>query len=144
MRGEDYDSVYAPMVDFSVALIVLALSNVHNWYAKHVEITTAFLNGDTDRVMYVAHPINAPADLSSDAYYQIINSLYGLKQAPLQWFLKLLKILRHKLGYTQLNSDGAVFLRKDGYNIVLILVYLEYTIFVGNKKSALNKSIQDI
>lgn len=96
----------------------------------------AFLNCEVDREIYVGHPRNLPAELSSNVYYKLVKALYGLKQAPACWFEKLYYCFIHKLQYKQLQSDCAVFLRRNRHKgretFVLVLVYVDDMIFVSN------------
>eukprot|EP00171_Calliarthron_tuberculosum_P001098 IDg1098t1 len=144
VRGKDFESVYAPVVDFTAVLTVLGLGRMFKWIAKHVDITTAFLNGDIDRDIHIAHPSNAPADLSSNIYYKLLKSLYGLKQAPLQWSIKLLDALLNKLNYRQFTSDGAVFMRTSENDFSLILVYVDDIIFVSKSEEVLEVAIEEL
>eukprot|EP00171_Calliarthron_tuberculosum_P023436 IDg23436t1 len=43
------DGVYAPVVDYSIVLLTLAISKHLSWKAAHLDVKTAFLNGDIDR-----------------------------------------------------------------------------------------------
>ena len=59
------------------------------WTTRQVDVKAAFLNGDIDRTVFVAHPTNLPPDMKQNTYYKLEKALYGLHQAPLQWFQKL-------------------------------------------------------
>lgn len=81
--GKDYDSVYAPVVDFALTLLTLCLCLPNGWDARHVDVKAAFLNGDVDRNTYVRHPYNLPKEMTRNDIYKPLNALYGLRQATL-------------------------------------------------------------
>ncbi len=147
--GQDVDQVYAPVVDYSIVLLLLAIGKQYNWCEAHVDVKSAFLNGEVDAEVYVTHPYNVPKWLRENKVYQLIKALYGLRQAPLRWFLKLRDVLIHKLGYPQLRSDGSVFvkgsdvIRAAGDNIVIILAYVDDLIILSNDTEKLNCAIQE-
>lgn len=144
VKGRDFDTVYSPVVSFTTVLIILALAEQYNWETVQVDLTLAFLNGDIDRLIYVAHPFNAPESLKRKVYYKLQASLYGLKQAPLQWFLKLKRTLIESLGYTQLKSDGAVFIKGRTSSFVIILVYIDDMIFTGPSKQSIEFAASEV
>eukprot|EP00171_Calliarthron_tuberculosum_P019463 IDg19463t1 len=144
VKGKDFESVYSPVVSFTTVLIVLALAEQYSWETMQVDLTLAFLNGDIDRLIYVAHPFNAPASLKRNVYYELQAALYGLKQAPLQWFLKLRHTLVELFGYTQLVSDGAAFIKGRSNSFVIILVYIDDMIFAGPNKPSINAAVSEV
>ena len=66
VMGRDVDNVYAPVVDYSIILLILAISHQLGWMKSHVYVTSAFLNGEIDREVYVSHPYNFPKPLESN------------------------------------------------------------------------------
>lgn len=144
VRERDFGEVYAPVINYPIILLMLVLALQKNWYASHVDVKTAFLNGDIDHAIFVSHPYNLPTHMKQTRYYKLNKSLYGLKQAPLQWFLKLREALIEKLEYSQLMSDGAVFIRKyfeDNVEVlVIILCYVDDMIFLCNSHEGLEKA----
>lgn len=43
--GKDCDGVYSPIMDYSMALLILAMAKKLKWKRAHVDTKTAFLNG---------------------------------------------------------------------------------------------------
>ena len=60
VKGRDYEKVYSPVLGFDVFRLMVILALVHRWHMSHVDIKTAFLNGDIDREIYISHPVNLP------------------------------------------------------------------------------------
>ena len=59
--GRDFDALYAPVFSFPTVFLLQILALLFKWFTKHIDFTTAFLNGDMDRTVYVGHPVNLPA-----------------------------------------------------------------------------------
>ena len=141
--GKDVEGVYAPVVDYSIALLTLAIAKQLNWKTSHLDVKTAFLNGDIDRETYVSHPYNLPSHLKSGNYYKLDKALYGLRQAPLRWFVKLRDTLTKELGYKQLKSDGSVFYKKfrcrGEASEAILLCYVDDLIFVSSTSESLEE-----
>jgi hypothetical protein len=97
-----------------------------------MNVTTAFLYGPIDQVVYVElpHGYGLP-----DKVALLNKALYGLKQAPCLWY-KTLHDLLTSLGFRRLNSDHSMFVR----NGVIIAVYVDDFLLVEKDKSA----IQDV
>lgn len=94
---EDYEKIYAPVVDFTVCLLALLLTMVMQWSTRHVDVKAAFLNGNIDRVLHIRHPYNLPGS-GRHKIYLLLKSLYGLKQAPLLWYSRLRGCLTSEMG----------------------------------------------
>ena len=50
-------------------------------------------------------------------------TLYGLKQSGRRWCQKLVEILVDKLSFKQCEVDQAVFIKKSGDTLVIIVVH---------------------
>ena len=146
IQGKDYDSVYAPVVDFTMVLTVLCIIVHYDWYKYQVDIKAAFLNGDIDRETFVGHPNNLPEDMQRTHYYKLRKALYGLCQAPLRWFVKLRESLEN-LGFHQLNANGSVFLRQvkigEKRATIVVLCYVDDLIFTGTNKNELKRVVDE-
>ena len=51
----------------------------------HVDVKTAFLNGDLKENIYVCQPEGYIVKGSEEKVYKLKKALYGLKQAPRAW-----------------------------------------------------------
>ena len=65
-------------------------------------------------------------------------SLYGLKQAALQWNKALHKSIT-EMGFTRTHSDAGVYVFFDKENIVIMLIYVDDALFIGNNHNLLMK-----
>lgn len=145
--GKDCDVLYAPVVDYSIALLTIAIAKQRNWKTAHLDVTAAFLNGNIDREAYVSHPYNLTSELKSGNYYELLNALYGLRQAPLRWFVKLRDTPTQELGYKKLKSARSVFYKKFQCRgeacEAILLCYVDDLIFISSNSDSLEEICRD-
>jgi hypothetical protein len=82
IQGIDYDDVYAPVARLETVRFLLALAVQGDWQVHHMDVKSAFLNGNLLEEVYVQQP---PGFLDPKAPRKVLKlrkALYGLKQAP--------------------------------------------------------------
>ncbi|CAN6557239.1 unnamed protein product [Malus baccata var. baccata] len=78
-----------------------------------------------------------------DYVCKLQRSLYGLKQAPRAWnerFTKFLLSLRFKSSY----ANPSLFVRHDGYSIVILLLYVDDIILTGDNSDEIQCVISQL
>ena len=93
----------------------------------HVDISTAFLNGDLEEEVYIDPPDGYDSNLKENQVLKLNKALYGLKQAPRAWNKKLVTTLK-KLGLKQCTADNCIFYNQD----VLVAVYVDDLVITGS------------
>ncbi|WIA35441.1 hypothetical protein OEZ86_003881 [Tetradesmus obliquus] len=128
-EGIDYTEVYAPVSQHSTFRILLALAAQYGFALHHIDITTAFLNGELEEEVYVRQP---PGFVEGPAGYvlQLKKALYGLKQAPRAWHTKL-KAALHDMHLQPTSADPGLYVRNDSGGILLALVWVDDIIYGG-------------
>ncbi|GBM10657.1 Retrovirus-related Pol polyprotein from transposon TNT 1-94 [Araneus ventricosus] len=81
-----YTETFSPIISMPSLRLVLVLILQENLHSYVMDVKTAFLNGDLDKVMRMSQPQGY--DDGTGRVCKLIKSLYGLKQAPRQWFHK--------------------------------------------------------
>ena len=81
-----------------------------------------------------------PPGLSVDSnkVCHLRRALYGLKQAPRAWFVKFSSTI-FRLGYTTSPYDSALFLRRTDKGTILLLLYVDDMIIIGDDLSGLQE-----
>ena len=54
--GVDYEEVFAPIARMETVRLIIALAAHNLWYIHHLDVKSAFLNGDLEEVVYVKQP----------------------------------------------------------------------------------------
>ena len=76
----DYHDTFAPVAKMDSIRPVLAISASKHWEVHHMDVKSAFLNGDIHEEIYKKQPEGYITDPS--LVFKLKKSLYGLKQAP--------------------------------------------------------------
>ena len=71
--------------------------------------------------------------------FRLRRALYGLKQAPRAWFAKFSSTISHH-GFSGSSFDTALFLRRSGHGITILLLYVDDMIITGDDM----QGIQDL
>jgi hypothetical protein len=56
-QGVDYDEVFAPVARMETVRLLLALAAHCSWAVHHMDVKSAFLNGDLQEEVYVRQPL---------------------------------------------------------------------------------------
>ena len=55
-QGIDYDEVFAPVARLDTVRLLIALAAHEGWEVHHMDVKSAFLNGDLNEEVYVEQP----------------------------------------------------------------------------------------
>ncbi|KAA3468768.1 retrovirus-related Pol polyprotein from transposon TNT 1-94 [Gossypium australe] len=78
------------------------------------------------------------AEVGEHKMCRMLKSLYGLKQAYRQWNLKLTEALMQG-GYIQRKYDYSLFSKRQGGNIVILLVYVDDLLIIRSDIGMINE-----
>lgn len=129
--GIDFDEVFAPMTRLETVHLLLALAAKSEWEVHHLDVKTAFLNGEIREDVYVAQPEGFVKEGKEDMVYKLLKALYGLRQAPRAWYEKLNSCLEN-LGFKKCPSEHAVYTCKSGEDKLIVAVYVDDLLVTGN------------
>lgn len=88
-QGIDFDEVFAPVARIETIRLLLALAATNGWEIHHVDVKTAFLNGELNEDVYVTQPEEFEEKGKENYVDKLSKALYGLRQAPRAWNIKL-------------------------------------------------------
>jgi len=109
---------------------VLALAAQEGWRAHHMDVKSAFLNGDLKEEVYVQQPLGYTVAGEEGKVYRLRKALYGLLQALRAWNAKLDNTLK-ALGFQQSDHEAAMYRRGSGRTVLLVGVYVDDLIITG-------------
>ena len=92
-QGIDFDEVFAPVVRFESIRILITIAAQEGWTLHHLDVKSAFLNGEIEEELYVKQPEGFVVAGKEHWVLRLRKALYGLKQAPRAWYFKLHKCL---------------------------------------------------
>lgn len=132
--GEDFTEIFSPVVRHCSIRLLLALAVEMNLDIHHLDVQTAFLNGDLQEEIYMQQPEGFVCPRSENKVYRLRKAVYGLKQASRSWYQKVKDILL-SLGYNQCKQEECIFIKRSGESIVFIALYVDdFFIFYNDKR----------
>ena len=115
----DYTETFAPVAKFTSLHAVLAQAAAEDMEVHHMDISSAFLNGDLEEETYMAQPEGFAAPGQEHLVCHLKKSIYGLKQSPRQWYKKLHPTFL-ALGFACCASDHCVWIwAKDSIRVII-------------------------
>ena len=135
-ESETLTETFAPVVDFTIVRLVLAIAAQKNWHIHQVDYSSAFLQGKLDREVYMSIPAMLEGKHENNVC-RLLKSLYGLREAPRIWY-ELLSADLARLGLLPMPSTHCVF-RAEG---IVILCYVD-DLFVLTESVELLDYIKD-
>ena len=117
-RGADYDETLSPMVRMESLRMVVGLSVRDGLRLHQLDVTTAFLNGKLEEVVYMWQPEGFVAEGREQLVCRLKRSIYGLKQSSRCWNSTIDGYLK-QLGFLQSNSDPCVYIAALGEMAVI-------------------------
>jgi hypothetical protein len=130
-QGMDFDEVFAPIARIESVRLLLALAAQEGWPVHHMDMKSAFLNGELAEEVYVYQPPGFIVDGQEDKVLRLDKALYGLRQAPHAWNAKLDETLV-ALGFSNSVSEHVVYAHGEGASRLLVGVYIDDLIIARN------------
>ena len=135
-HGIDFEEVFAPVARLDTVKLILAMAANRGWEVHHLDVKTAFFNGELEEEVYVSQLEGYAVKGKEQYVFKLSKALYGLRQAPRAWNIRLDKSLK-KLGFTKCISEQAVYKRGAGKSEIILGVYVDDLIVTGSEKDAI-------
>ena len=108
IEGVNYDKTFSPVVKFLSIHPILSLVAHMDLELFHMDVKTAFLNGDLDEDIYMQWPIDFIIHGQENKVCKLRKSIYGLKQSSRQWYIKFHNAIL-SFGFQMIEEDHYVF-----------------------------------
>ena len=137
-QGIDFDEVFAPVARLETVRLLISIAAHEGWEVHHMDVKSAFLNGDLEEEVYVIQPPGFEIKGEEHKVLKLHKALYGLRQAPRAWNSKLDKSMR-TLGFERCSLEHAVYMRNQGKGNLIVGVYVDDLIITGECVQDINK-----
>ena len=137
-KGVDFEEVYAPVTRLETVKLLLALAAKNQWEVHHMDVKSAFLNGELQEIVYVTQPDGFIQEGKEHMVYRLIKALYGLRQAPRAWYAKLNEYLE-ELGFVKCPYEYAVYTKREGNEVLIVGVYVDDLLITGTSIDIISK-----
>lgn len=88
-KGINFEEVFTPVTRLETVQLLLPLAVEKGWEVHHLDVKSAFLNGDLLEEVYVVQPEGFVKEKQNHKVYKLLKALYGLRQAPRAWYARL-------------------------------------------------------
>ncbi|KDR64888.1 hypothetical protein GALMADRAFT_82558 [Galerina marginata CBS 339.88] len=124
--GVEYFDTFAPVARLASIRAVLAMAAVNDWETHQTDIKGAYLYArlTPQEVIYMRQPPGYANPEFIRKVCRLIKTLYGLKQSGRRWYKRLVEIMK-LLGFTVCDVDQAVFFKRRGKDLIIILVHVD-------------------
>ena len=126
--GVDFDDAFAPMAWMESVRLLLALAAQEGWRVHHMDVKSAFLNGNLKEEVYVHQPSGFAIPGKEGKVLHLRKALYGLRA----WNAKLDSTLKG-ICFEQSPQEAAIYRRGSGGNALLVGVYVDDLVITGTK-----------
>lgn len=82
----DYEEVFAPVVTTTIIRAVLSLAGQRQYFVKHSDVKTAFLNRQLKETIYMKQPPGHVKQGQEEFGCRLHKRIYGLKQSVKSWY----------------------------------------------------------
>ncbi|PLW31227.1 hypothetical protein PCANC_23124 [Puccinia coronata f. sp. avenae] len=143
VKGEQFDTTFAPTATFVSMRIVLAVAAAKNWPVHTFDFVAAYLNSPIDEEVWVAPPEGLQVKPGDGCLLK--KALYGTKQAGRCWWQHLSKTLT-ALGYASSQYDASFYILHAAKGNTTIWIHVDNGIVTGSSVAglkALEKALSD-
>jgi len=117
---------------------IISLVASYKWEIHQMDVKSSFLNGNLSEEIYMQQPLGFIIAKTSSLVCKLNKSLYGLKQAPRAWYEKN-DTYFSKNGFKRCIYDPNLYVKNFGDDILIIVVYLDDLIIIGNQLISIQK-----
>jgi hypothetical protein len=129
-EGIDFDNTFTPVARME-SVQLLALAAQEGWRVHHMDVKSAFLNGDLKEV-YVHQPSGFAIPDKEGKVLRLCKALYGLRQAPRSWNAKLNSTLKG-MDFGQSPHEATIYRRGNKGNALLVGIYIDDLVITDTK-----------
>jgi len=112
--------VFAPIAKWKAICMVVALVASNDWILVHLDVVTAFLNGDLRKIVYMEVPEGFCNSSTLNKVCRIKKSLYRLHQSPQTWFEKINDFLIEQ-GLSHIEANYSLFYVTTTNRVIILI-----------------------
>ena len=114
-----------------------------DWEIHHMDVKTAFLQGDLDEEIYMKQPEGYVNKENPNLVCKLKRSLYGLKQVARCWNSAFDSFLKSD-GYKQVGADPCLYIKSikqpnGKINFVILSIHVDDILLFSNNVDMLNE-----
>ncbi|GJS47878.1 retrovirus-related pol polyprotein from transposon RE1 [Tanacetum coccineum] len=120
-------------------VLLIAIAAQRNWKIHHLDVKSAFLNGELEEEIYVKQPEGFEVVGQEEKVYRLYKALYGLKQAPRAWYAKIdAHLLNHN--FRRSSSESTLYIKQfNSQERLIISLYVDDLLVIGSNDHLVKK-----
>ena len=123
---------------FKSIRILLSIAAYFDYEIWHMDVKTAFLNGNLKESIYMMQPKGFVSPDQKQKIYKLQRSIYGLKQASRSWNIRFDDVIK-TYGFEQNIDKPCVYKRIIDKKVVFLVFYVNDILLIGNEVGVLSK-----
>lgn len=131
--GVDYTETFSPVVRHTTLRLLFALSVKLGLDVTHLDVKTAFLNGDLEEIIHMKMPDCYNSNSSVCKVLKLKKAIYGLKQASRAWNKKVDNCLVSN-GYKRSKIEPCMYIKDINGCKNIVTVYVDDFFIFSNDK----------
>lgn len=132
-HGVDYTETFSPVVRHTTLRLLFALSVKLGLEVSHLDVKTAFLNGDLEETIYMKMPECYKSSSAGCKVLKLKKAIYGLKQASRAWNKKVDNCLISN-GYKRSKIEPCMYIKDTNKCKTIVTVYVDDFFIFSNDK----------
>jgi len=125
VKGIDFDETYALVGKLTTLRYLLCFMAYNSWNSEHLDVVTAFLNPEIDKVGIAELPEGidwlSESNTPRTGFLRLNKALYGLKQAPRLWHQSIDGFLLC-IGFHKVSADHNLYICNQD---IMLLLYVD-------------------
>lgn len=140
VSGVDYieTELFSPVVRNQSIRFMVALSAKLDMLLEHMDVVTAFLNGDLKETVYIKQPQGFEDPNFPEKFCKLLKALYGLKQSPKTWFEKIDEFLL-SIGFKHSLSDPNLYIMNEKDGFAVLALYVDDLVLAATNRKLMDK-----
>ena len=138
-EGIDYKETFSPISLKDSFKTIMTLAAHFDLELHHMDVKTAFLNGDINETIYMVQPENFVSGNAKQMICKLKKSIYGLKQASRQWYYKFYQVII-SFGFEMNLVDDCIYHKFSGSKNIFLVLYVDDILLANNDKDLLHES----
>lgn len=135
--GIDYTDTFSPVVRHSTIRLLFALSVKMRMSITHLDVCTAFLNGNLKENIFMSLP-EGFVNKSGGKVLKLKKAIYGLKQSSLAWYERVKEVLT-KLDFKNSQYEPCLFTKMKSKIKIVVALYVDDFLIFSNSEAETTK-----
>jgi hypothetical protein len=133
----DYDETFSPIAMLKSIRVLLAIAAHFDYEIWHMDVKTAFLNGNLAEELYMVQPEGFVDPEDDGKVCKLQHSIYGLKQPSRSWNLRFDEVIKG-FGFVQNFDEYYIYKKVSGSSVAFLVLYVDDILLMGNDLNLLN------